>query len=79
MLFKSFQKSHRNAPFFWSGRKGTFFAIHKDGIDELVLNYVIYGKKKWWIIKKEKEELFKCIVFELIGTKYNSIEHILEH
>ena len=59
-LYKNtFKARIRNQTFIWSGGKGTFFGIHKDSSDELVLNYVVYGMKKWWIIKKSKEKMFR--------------------
>lgn len=63
---------------FWKGTQGTFFGLHQDGTDEMVLNYVVEGRKKWWIVHKHKEEEFERVMGELLGP-YSSEKHILRH
>ena len=75
----TFKVQERNQSTFWGGGKGTFFGLHRDAKDEMIANYVVYGRKKWWIIKKAKRNLFQETIYSIIGSKLSSEKHILEH
>ena len=44
----------------------------------MVLNYVVSGCKKWWIVRKDREEQFEQVLKKLLG-KYAEEKHILMH
>ena len=69
-----------NIPYFYFGSWRTTFAWHCEDLDLSSINYLHYGKPKfWYFFKREQKHLLESIAKKFIPHHFSSCPEIMRH